>query len=172
MDSKQGVIFIARLASNVRKKLFSSGYFKKRSTKIFVWMHSGFYSFTAHMKLFFWCIYMKQLLSYIDTQRRRLYIYFSETKWARTECIITTAEEHFLFSPELFYFLFFMMEEEPNRVVEESSPNSMAGEADEEDRDPDSNSNQPLLKRHGTLSSNPLAMVGAKVAHIESLDYE
>lgn len=65
-----------------------------------------------------------------------------------------------------------MMEEDPNRVVEESSPNGMAGEADEEDRDPESNSNQPLLKRHRTLSSNPLAMVGAKVAHIESLDYE
>ncbi|KAL8167144.1 hypothetical protein V2J09_008643 [Rumex salicifolius] len=29
-----------------------------------------------------------------------------------------------------------------------------------------------LLKRHRTLSSSPLAMVGAKVAHIESLDYE
>lgn len=66
-----------------------------------------------------------------------------------------------------------MMEEDPNRVAEESSPNGMAGEEDEEERDPESNSlNQPLLKRHRTLSSNPLAMVGAKVAHIESLDYE
>ncbi|KAF8013131.1 hypothetical protein BT93_I1109 [Corymbia citriodora subsp. variegata] len=66
-----------------------------------------------------------------------------------------------------------MMEEDPNRVIEESSPNGMAREEDEEERDPESNAlNQPLLKRHRTLSSNPLAMVGAKVAHIESLDYE
>ncbi|XP_030544815.1 chloride channel protein CLC-b [Rhodamnia argentea] len=66
-----------------------------------------------------------------------------------------------------------MMEEDPNPVAEESSPNGMAGEADGEERDPGSISlKQPLLKRHRTLSSNPLAMVGAKVAHIESLDYE
>lgn len=49
------------------------------------------------------------------------------------------------------------------------------GEAEEEERDPESNSlQQQLLKRHRTqsLSSNPLALVGAKVSHIESLDYE
>lgn len=46
-------------------------------------------------------------------------------------------------------------------------------EADEEQGDPGSNSlHTPLLKRNLTLSSNPLAMVGAKVSHIESLDYE
>lgn len=31
---------------------------------------------------------------------------------------------------------------------------------------------QPLLKRTPTLSSSPFAVVGAKVSHIESLDYE
>ncbi|KAL5581360.1 hypothetical protein UlMin_013802 [Ulmus minor] len=45
---------------------------------------------------------------------------------------------------------------------------------DLEERDPESNPlNQPLLlKRSRTLSSNPLAIVGAKVSKIESLDYE
>lgn len=31
---------------------------------------------------------------------------------------------------------------------------------------------QPLLKRSNTLSASHLALVGAKVSHIESLDYE
>lgn len=31
---------------------------------------------------------------------------------------------------------------------------------------------QPLLRRSPTLTANHLAMVGAKVSHIESLDYE
>ena len=31
---------------------------------------------------------------------------------------------------------------------------------------------QPLLKKSNTLTANHLAMVGAKVSHIESLDYE
>lgn len=31
---------------------------------------------------------------------------------------------------------------------------------------------QPLLKRSNTLTASHLAMVGAKVSHIESLDYE
>lgn len=31
---------------------------------------------------------------------------------------------------------------------------------------------QPLLKRSATLTASHLAMVGAKVSHIESLDYE
>ncbi|XP_075510752.1 chloride channel protein CLC-b [Primulina tabacum] len=44
---------------------------------------------------------------------------------------------------------------------------------DDEETDPESNPLRiPLLKRNRTLSSNPLAMVGAKVSHIESLDYE
>ncbi|CAO2816126.1 unnamed protein product [Amaranthus hypochondriacus] len=41
--------------------------------------------------------------------------------------------------------------------------------------EPDVESNsvhQPLLKRNRTLSASHLAMVGAKVSHIESLDYE
>ncbi|XP_050231215.1 chloride channel protein CLC-b [Mercurialis annua] len=43
----------------------------------------------------------------------------------------------------------------------------------EEERDPESNSlHQPLLKRNRTLSSTPLAIIGSKVSHIESLDYE
>ncbi|KAG9446096.1 hypothetical protein H6P81_012224 [Aristolochia fimbriata] len=47
------------------------------------------------------------------------------------------------------------------------------GVAEAEEHDPESNSlEQPLLKRSPTLSSNPLALVGAKVSHIESLDYE
>lgn len=48
--------------------------------------------------------------------------------------------------------------------------NEMEGQADEE---AESNSlHQPLLKRNRTLSSTPLAMIGAKVSPIESLDYE
>jgi chloride channel 7 len=31
---------------------------------------------------------------------------------------------------------------------------------------------QPLLKRSNTLTASHYAMVGAKVSHIESLDYE
>lgn len=42
-----------------------------------------------------------------------------------------------------------------------------------EEGDPESNTlNQPLVKANRTLSSTPLAWVGAKVSHIESLDYE
>lgn len=42
-----------------------------------------------------------------------------------------------------------------------------------EGNDPESNSlQQPLLKRDRTLSSSPLAIIGTKVSHIESLDYE
>lgn len=64
------------------------------------------------------------------------------------------------------------MEEEPTHFAEATS-NNMEGQADEEERDPENNSlHQPLLKRNRTLSSSPLAMVGAKVSHIESLDYE
>ncbi|KAF3595816.1 hypothetical protein DY000_02025404 [Brassica cretica] len=44
---------------------------------------------------------------------------------------------------------------------------------EEEQGDPESNTlNQPLVKANRTLSSTPLALVGTKVSHIESLDYE
>nr|GLL16448.1 chloride channel protein CLC-b [Ipomoea trifida] len=68
--------------------------------------------------------------------------------------------------------------EDPNQYAESAGTiAAMAGHAEEEEeaeRDPESNSlHQPLLlKRNRTLSSSPLAMVGAKVSHIESLDYE
>lgn len=62
--------------------------------------------------------------------------------------------------------------EEP-RLVEEATANDINGQLNEEERDPESNSlRQPLLKRNRTLSSSPFALVGAKVSHIESLDYE
>ncbi|KAH9791991.1 chloride channel protein CLC-b [Citrus sinensis] len=62
------------------------------------------------------------------------------------------------------------MEENSNPVARATQAHM---EADEEERDPESNSlQQPLLKRSRTLSSSPLALVGAKVSHIESLDYE
>ncbi|CAK9175125.1 unnamed protein product [Ilex paraguariensis] len=63
--------------------------------------------------------------------------------------------------------------EEGSRQFTEAKTNDMGGLADEEERDVEINSQtQPLLKRNRTLSSNPLAMVGAKVSYIESLDYE
>ncbi|XP_016442033.2 chloride channel protein CLC-b-like [Nicotiana tabacum] len=63
--------------------------------------------------------------------------------------------------------------EEPTRLVEEATINNMDRQQNEEERDPESNSlHQPLLKRNRTLSSSPFALVGAKVSHIESLDYE
>ncbi|KAL0792684.1 hypothetical protein Bca101_064061 [Brassica carinata] len=44
---------------------------------------------------------------------------------------------------------------------------------EEEQGDAESNTlNQPLVKANRTLSSTPLALVGTKVSHIESLDYE
>ncbi|KAL8038813.1 hypothetical protein ABFX02_11G132400 [Erythranthe guttata] len=44
---------------------------------------------------------------------------------------------------------------------------------DEQEHDPESNTlHEPLLKVNRTLSSNQLAIVGGKVSHIESLDYE
>ncbi|KAK3036454.1 hypothetical protein RJ639_030053 [Escallonia herrerae] len=64
------------------------------------------------------------------------------------------------------------MEQEPCNYAEATS-HKEEELADDEERDPESNSlHQPLLKRNRTLSSSPLAMVGAKVSHIESLDYE
>jgi chloride channel 7 len=65
------------------------------------------------------------------------------------------------------------MEEESSQFTEAETTHNMEREADEEEIDPESNPlNQPLLKRSRTVSSNPLAMVGAKVSYIESLDYE
>lgn len=64
------------------------------------------------------------------------------------------------------------MEEDSNQYAEASSPN-METEVYLEERDPESNSlHQTLLKRNITLSTNSLAIVGTKVSHIESLDYE
>ncbi|TKY46394.1 Chloride channel protein CLC-b [Spatholobus suberectus] len=63
------------------------------------------------------------------------------------------------------------MSEESSVLKESTSINDNMEE--EVERDPESNPlNQPLLKRNKTLSSNPLALVGAKVSYIESLDYE
>lgn len=60
------------------------------------------------------------------------------------------------------------MGEELSFVMENTSM-----EEEVEERDPERNpTNEPLLKRNRTLSSNPLALVGAKVSYIESLDYE
>ncbi|KAE8706675.1 Chloride channel protein CLC-b [Hibiscus syriacus] len=68
------------------------------------------------------------------------------------------------------------MEDDSSHLVKPETPNT-AMEAEtvvhEEERDPESNYlNQPLLKRNRTLSTSPLALVGATVSHIESLDYE
>ncbi|KAK7364892.1 hypothetical protein VNO80_13638 [Phaseolus coccineus] len=64
------------------------------------------------------------------------------------------------------------MSEESSLLKESISMNDTMVEEVEE-RDPESNPlNEPLLKRNRTLSSNPLALVGAKVSYIESLDYE
>ncbi|XP_042975505.1 chloride channel protein CLC-a-like isoform X2 [Carya illinoinensis] len=65
------------------------------------------------------------------------------------------------------------MEEESSQVTAAKATRNMEGEVDEEERDPEINPvNQSLLKRSRTLSSTPLAMVGAKVSYIGSLDYE
>ncbi|KAL3526296.1 hypothetical protein ACH5RR_010952 [Cinchona calisaya] len=70
------------------------------------------------------------------------------------------------------------MEDSNNQFADAGAPaatNDVEGQAQDEERDPESNSvlHQPLLlKRNTTLSSSPLAMVGAKVSYIESLDYE
>lgn len=62
--------------------------------------------------------------------------------------------------------------EELNRFVESEAAN-IERNLDDDDDDPESNGlHQHLLKRNRTLSSNPLAIVGTKVSHIESLDYE
>ncbi|KAL3526176.1 hypothetical protein ACH5RR_014548 [Cinchona calisaya] len=62
--------------------------------------------------------------------------------------------------------------EDSNKFAAAAATN-VEGQAQNEERDPESNSiREPLLKRNRTLSSSPLAMVGAKVSYIESLDYE
>lgn len=59
--------------------------------------------------------------------------------------------------------------------MEETSRPAMDGkeerEADLHDIESDT-MHTPLLTRRNTLSTSHLAMVGAKVSHIESLDYE
>ncbi|KAL0431568.1 UNVERIFIED_CONTAM: Chloride channel protein CLC-b [Sesamum radiatum] len=63
--------------------------------------------------------------------------------------------------------------EDFNKLVEAEAANIQRQGEDDEEQDPESNTlHQPLLKRNRTLSSSPLAIVGAKVSHIESLDYE
>lgn len=63
--------------------------------------------------------------------------------------------------------------EDFNKLDETEAANIGRRGEEEEERDPESNTlQQPLLKRNRKLSTNPLATVGAKVSHIESLDYE
>ncbi|KAG6384122.1 hypothetical protein SASPL_156077 [Salvia splendens] len=65
--------------------------------------------------------------------------------------------------------------EELNRIAESEAESIERSQQEEIDgfNDPESNDlHQPLLKRNRTLSSSPLAIVGTKVSHIESLDYE
>lgn len=65
------------------------------------------------------------------------------------------------------------MVEEQSQLAEPARNDMEGQQADEEQGNPENNSlHRPLLKRNLTLSSSPLAMVGAKVSHIESLDYE
>ncbi|WOL01377.1 chloride channel protein CLC-a-like [Canna indica] len=61
---------------------------------------------------------------------------------------------------------------EPN-AAEAAAPHVEVDGGQEDEHDPESNSlQQPLLKRSPTLTASHYAMVGAKVSHIESLDYE
>ncbi|KAL0450791.1 UNVERIFIED_CONTAM: Chloride channel protein CLC-b [Sesamum latifolium] len=63
--------------------------------------------------------------------------------------------------------------EDVYKLVEAESANMEGPEEEEEEDDPECNNlHHPLLKRNRTLSSSPLAIVGAKVSYIESLDYE
>lgn len=67
------------------------------------------------------------------------------------------------------------MEETCSQYAETEAAHDLEEDAEngESGRDPETNIlQQPLLKRSRTLSSSPLAMVGAKVSYIESLDYE
>ncbi|KAK6912987.1 CBS domain [Dillenia turbinata] len=72
-----------------------------------------------------------------------------------------------------------MMDEEKGKSAEPTTTttttrvNMDREDVDGEERDPEANPlNEPLLKRSRTISSSHLAMVGAKVSRIESLDYE
>ncbi|KAL3653816.1 hypothetical protein CASFOL_003497 [Castilleja foliolosa] len=65
--------------------------------------------------------------------------------------------------------------EDVYKLVEQEEVRDMdrQDEGDDDQFDPETNNlHQPLLKRNRTLSSSPLAIVGTKVSHIESLDYE
>ncbi|XP_072958056.1 chloride channel protein CLC-b-like [Typha angustifolia] len=65
------------------------------------------------------------------------------------------------------------MEENSMANTEETAATTQMEQGDEDVLDPESNPlHEPLLKRSPTLTANHLAMVGAKVSHIESLDYE
>ena len=65
------------------------------------------------------------------------------------------------------------MVEEQSQLAEPARNYMEGQQADEEQGNTENNSlHRPLLKRNLTLSSSPLALVGAKVSHIESLDYE
>ncbi|KAH0984569.1 hypothetical protein GBA52_011746 [Prunus armeniaca] len=68
------------------------------------------------------------------------------------------------------------MEENSNQCAAESAaiPLNMEGESnDGEERDPEKHFTEPTNPpENRTLSSSPLAIVGAKVSYIESLDYE
>ncbi|KAL3636684.1 hypothetical protein CASFOL_018983 [Castilleja foliolosa] len=62
--------------------------------------------------------------------------------------------------------------EDLNKLKENESAN-IEKQGEEDETDPESNElHQPLLKRNRTISSSTLAIVGTKVSHIESLDYE
>ncbi|KAJ0972618.1 hypothetical protein J5N97_020577 [Dioscorea zingiberensis] len=59
--------------------------------------------------------------------------------------------------------------------MEEEAVNLRADGEEEHGHEPDPENNslhEPLLRRSPTLTSNSMAMVGAKVSYIESLDYE
>ncbi|XP_073117483.1 chloride channel protein CLC-b-like [Elaeis guineensis] len=65
--------------------------------------------------------------------------------------------------------------EETSKLIPEPTTAAADLEVDgeEDEQDPESHSlHQPLLKRTPTLTTHHLAMVGAKISHIESLDYE
>lgn len=62
--------------------------------------------------------------------------------------------------------------EDLNKLAQGEAENIQT-QAGDEDEDPENDMlHRPLLKENQTLSSSPLAIVGAKVSHIESLDYE
>ena len=70
------------------------------------------------------------------------------------------------------------MEEDrsPGETPTTASPDKHENGVDHNPDDPGSNGinplEQPLLRRSNTLTASHYAIVGAKVSHIESLDYE